>query len=132
MEKKEQIDIDFNNITKQKEETDKTLLKLEIMIAILGGLFLFLFLLIVSLVEMMFWLRIVLIISGIIFAFISFLIALKLEQIAGFYECTKCHHRYVPTYKQVNFAMHMGRTRYMRCPNCNEKSWNKKVISINK
>ena len=132
MENKEQIDLDFNRIRKQKEETDKTLLKLEIMIAILGGLFLFLFLMMVSLVEMEFWLKIILIITGCAFAFVCFLIALKLEQIAGFYECTKCKHRYVPTYKQMNFAMHMGRTRYMRCPNCNEKSWNKKVISIKK
>lgn len=132
MEDKQQIDLDFNKISKQKEATDRTLLKLEIMIAILGTIFLFLFLLTVSLVEMKFWLRLVLIFSGVIFAFVSFLIALKLEQIAGFYECTKCHHRYVPTYKQVNFAMHMGRIRYMRCPNCKEKSWNKKVISENK
>ena len=25
--------------------------------------------------------------------------------------------------------MHVGRTRYMKCPECNEKSWQKKVIS---
>ena len=132
MENKKQTELDLNKITKQKEETDKTLLKLEIMIAILGTLFLFLLLLMISFTEMKFWLKIILILSGVIFAFVCFLIALKLEQIAGFYECTKCHHRYVPTYKQVNFAMHMGRTRYMKCPHCGERSWNKKVISEKK
>ena len=25
--------------------------------------------------------------------------------------------------------MHYGRTRYMKCPKCNKRSWNKKVIS---
>ena len=34
-----------------------------------------------------------------------------------------------PTYKAINLAMHMGRTRYMRCPKCCKKSWQKKVIS---
>ena len=26
---------------------------------------------------------------------------------------------------------HINRTRYMRCPKCNRKSWQKKVISKN-
>ena len=56
-------------------------------------------------------------------------VALKIEQVAGYYECRKCHHKYVPTYSSVLWAMHMGRTRYMKCPECNERSWQKKVIS---
>ena len=56
-------------------------------------------------------------------------VALRIEQIAGYYECRKCHHRYVPTYPNVLWAMHIGRTRYMKCPECNKKSWQKKVIS---
>ena len=44
-------------------------------------------------------------------------------------ECKKCGHRYVPTFKAVNLAMHMGRTRYLKCPECGKKSWQKKVIS---
>ena len=55
--------------------------------------------------------------------------ALKIEQTAVYYECKKCHNRYVPKYKNVFWAMHIGRTRYMKCPKCNESSWNKKVIS---
>lgn len=50
-------------------------------------------------------------------------------QLAGYYECKECGHRYVPTYKAVNLAPHMGRTRYMKCPKCNEKSWQKKVLN---
>ena len=56
-------------------------------------------------------------------------ILVRIEQIAGYYECGKCHHKYIPTYKNINLAPHMGRTRYMRCPKCNKKSWNKKIIS---
>jgi len=54
--------------------------------------------------------------------------ALMIEQKAGYYECKKCGHRYVPQYGSVFMAMHMGRTRYMRCPHCGKWSWQKKVI----
>ena len=56
------------------------------------------------------------------------MVLLKIEQVAGYYECEHCHHKYVPTYLNLNKAMHMGRTRYMKCPECGKKSWQKKVI----
>jgi transcriptional regulator with XRE-family HTH domain/DNA-directed RNA polymerase subunit RPC12/RpoP len=54
---------------------------------------------------------------------------LKLEVDAGYYECKKCHNKFVPTYKEVLWSTHMGTTRHLKCPNCNEKSWCKKVLS---
>lgn len=54
---------------------------------------------------------------------------LKIEQAAGYYVCASCGHRYIPTYRSVFWAMHMGRTRYMKCPACGKKSWNKKVVT---
>ena len=35
----------------------------------------------------------------------------------------------VPKYSQVYFAMHSGTTRYMKCPKCNKKSWQRKTLS---
>lgn len=49
-------------------------------------------------------------------------IAVSIEQKAGYYECQKCHDRHVPTYWQTNLAMHVGRTRYMKCPLCGKWS----------
>lgn len=80
-------------------------------------------------VQMADWLRVVLIALGFVMFLAGCFYAVRLEQVAGYYECRKCHHRYVPTYQAVNLAMHMGRTRYMRCPQCHQKSWQKKVIS---
>ena len=37
--------------------------------------------------------------------------------------------QYVPKYSQVYFAMHSGTTRYMKCPKCNKKSWQRKTFS---
>lgn len=116
-------------IIKQKEESDKRLLSLEWVIGILSLLVLFIPIIIASYLPMEDWQRIVLIFSGFIPCFVGFFYAVKIEQIAGYYECKECGHRYVPTYKAVNLAPHMGRTRKMTCPKCGKKSWQKKVIS---
>ncbi len=54
--------------------------------------------------------------------------ALKLEVSVGVYKCKKCGHEIVPTYLQALNAMHMGTTRYLKCPKCNKRTWCKKVI----
>ena len=53
--------------------------------------------------------------------------ALKLEVSVGAYKCKNCGHEFAPTYKQALNAMHMGTTRYLKCPQCNERTWCKKV-----
>ncbi len=55
--------------------------------------------------------------------------ALKIETETGYYECQNCHNKYVPKYSSVYFAIHFGTTRYMKCPKCGKKSWQKKVMS---
>lgn len=116
-------------MVKEKEESDRRLLAMEWIIGILSVIVLIVPIIIGSFLPMEDWQRIVLVFSGVIPAFVGIAVALKIEQVAGYYECKKCGHRYVPTYKSVNLAMHMGRTRYMRCPKCGKKSWQKKVIS---
>ena len=54
--------------------------------------------------------------------------ALKLEVSVGAYKCKKCGHEIVPTYSEALNAMHMGTTRYLKCPECNKRTWCKKVL----
>ena len=54
---------------------------------------------------------------------------LKIEHDAGYYECKECKYRFVPKYKEVLFSLHMGTTRYLKCPKCHEKTWAKKVMT---
>ena len=54
--------------------------------------------------------------------------ALKLEVSVGAYKCKNCGYEIVPTYKQALNAMHKGTTRYLKCPNCNQRTWCKKVL----
>ena len=60
--------------------------------------------------------------------FIPCFYALKLEVSVGAYKCKECGCEIVPTYKEAMNAMHMGFTRYLKCPNCNKRTWCKKVI----
>ena len=116
-------------MVKQKEAADKRLLALEIFIGVLVSVLLLAMVMLAAFLEMADWLRVVLIIGGIVPFAIGTVYALKIEQVAGYYECAKCGHRYIPKYNSVFFAMHIGRTRYMKCPECGEKSWQKKVLS---
>ena len=116
-------------MVKQKEESDKKLLALEWVIGILSSVVLFVPVIIGALVPMEEWQKIVVVFAGFIPAIVGFAVALKIEQIAGYYKCKNCGHTYVPTYKAVNMAMHIGRTRYMECPECHKKTWQKKVTT---
>ena len=54
---------------------------------------------------------------------------LKLEVDAGYYECKNCHHKFIPTYFKALMAPHMNTTRYLKCPNCQKRTWAKKTMS---
>ncbi len=116
-------------LVKEKQESDKRLLRIEILIGVITITTLIVLVIIANYVQMENWLQILLIIIGFVPVLIATPVMLKIEQVAGYYECQKCGHKYVPTYKSINLSMHMGRTRYMKCPDCGKRSWNKKVIS---
>lgn len=118
-------------MVKQKEAADRRLLKMEILIMVVS------LALLAALMAFGIYfcehgsvgLGLPLIIVGIVQFLACGMLATRIEQTAGYYECAKCGHRYVPTYWAVNFAMHVNRTRYMKCPACGKRSWQKKVLS---
>ena len=116
-------------VIKQKEQADKQLLSLETFVGYSISIVFISLVFVASFVQMASWLKIVLIAMGLILFAAGIGFAIRVEQTAGYYECAKCGYKYVPTYKSVLMSTHMGRTRHMRCPKCNEKSWQKKVIS---
>lgn len=114
---------------KAKEEADKRLLRLEIFIGVLSCIVLFVPIILGAYMSFEHeWIRYLVIFSGFIPCIIGFSVALKIEQVAGYYKCPKCNHKYVPTYKAINMAPHIGRIRKMKCPNCGKKTWQRKVI----
>lgn len=126
--KNEKLEDTLLEMVKEKEKNDKWLLKLEIVIGfVVIGMFLGLCI-VAAYVPMEDWIRVVVILAGFVMLFAAIPFLLRIEQRAGYYECQKCGHRYVPSFKAVNLAPHMGRTRYMRCPECHQKSWQKKRV----
>ena len=125
----EQLEKNLLDVAKMKEEADRRLLRLEWVMCISAIICMLGMCMVAAFLPMKDWLRVVLIIVG----FVPFLLvlpyAIKIEQTAGYYVCAKCGHRYVPTFHSVLWSMHAGRTRYMKCPHCHQKSWQKKVLT---
>ena len=111
------------------EQKNRQMLQMEYMFGIPATITIFVTILVVSFVEMPTWLRLVLLAFAWAMMFAIAFIAVGIEQKAGYYACQKCGHRYVPTYWQTNLAPHYLRTRYMTCPKCGKKSWQKKVLT---
>ena len=116
-------------MTKLKQQSDKRLLGIEI---VLGVFSVVLFLagdLVAGLVAMPLWARIIIGLSGLAMFLLGVCVALRIEQKAGYYKCANCGHTYVPKFSAVFFAMHVNRTRYMKCPHCGKSTWQRKVLT---
>ncbi len=115
-------------MARRKEEVEKRLLIAEIFIGALTILFWFSSIAVAAYLPVPTWAQITCIVVGLVVFFAGATFALAIEQKTGYYECRKCGHRHVPTYKSVFFAMHVNRTRYLKCPNCGKRSWSRKVV----
>ena len=116
-------------IIREKQDADKRLLRLEIVMGIIAVLPFIAAVIIASLVPMEEWKGGLLVGLSLLPLLIAAPFALKIEQKAGYFECAKFGHRHVPQYGSVFLAMHINRTRYMRCPKCGTMSWQKKVLN---
>ena len=116
-------------MVKQKESADKMLLRLEIVVGCVCVAVMLALCMVAAYVEIAEWLRILLIVIGLLPILVAMPFMIKIEQTAGYYVCGVCGHRHIPKYSSVFMAMHYGRTRYMKCPKCEKHSWQKKVVS---
>lgn len=115
-------------LVRQKERADRRLLTMELVTGVVC-LIPFAAAVVVGLtVPMKEWIAAVLVLAGLLPALVATPFMLRIEQTAGFYACKSCGHRHVPTYKSVFFAIHVNRTRYLRCPQCGKRTWQKKVL----
>lgn len=115
-------------MVKQKQEADKRLLRMEALAGVMAGIPFIVGCVIGLFVPMEEWKQVVIVLSSMIPLLVAIPFLLRIEQVAGYYECKYCHHKYVPKYKSVFIAMHIGRTRYMKCPECGKLSWQKKAL----
>lgn len=124
----ENAETNLIELKRQQEKSTKNLLKLEYVIGTISSISLLILVFVASFIEMNTAIRIVLISLGFVIFVVGVLFAIFIEKEAGYYECNVCHNRYVPSYTSVLFSMHYGRTRYLKCPKCHKKSWDKKTL----
>ena len=117
------------SLRREIEEKNRMMLRMEYMLGLPAVAACLILMIMAAYMDMPVWLRVLLIVIGAAVMLAAAFIAVGIEQKAGYYECRECGHRYVPTYWSTNLAPHMGRTRYMKCPCCGKKSWQKKVLS---
>ena len=127
-EYKESAEENLVTLKALQETNTKLLLSAEWPIIILSMVILLGACIVVSYVALATVWRVVILVSAFILLAFGLYFGILIETKAGYYECGNCHHHYVPSYKQVLWSMHMGRTRHMKCPRCGERSWQKKRI----
>ena len=123
--KNEQILLDMAKELEQKNKTVWTsmwAIMIVSMTALLAGIFITAFLVPEGPMQLVTMLAIC------VFFSIPCFYALKLEVSVGAYKCKECGCEIVPTYKEAMMAMHRGFTRHLKCPNCNKRTWCKKVL----
>lgn len=130
-EYKEKAENNLLTLKSLHEKSVKHLLALEWIIVWFSLVIFLASIIIPTYVELPIVWQVVLITFGTINLIIGLYFSLQIETEAGFYECKHCHHRYIPSYRQVVWSMHFGRTRYIKCPKCHKKSWSKKRINQN-
>lgn len=124
-----QMENNLLELAKQKEEADKKLLRVETFMTLVTIVFYVALDLMASFIDIPDILRILIIVPATIIVFLVCLLAIRIEQVAGYYECPDCNYKYIPSYKSVLMASHVGRTRKMVCPKCKNKSWHKKITT---
>ena len=125
-QKNEQLLLDMAKVVEQKNKiiwTSMWIIMIVSMTALFTGIFISAYLIPEGVLQ-------VVAILGICVLFmIPCFYALKLEVSVGAYKCKNCGHEIVPTYRQALNAMHMGTTRYLKCPECGKRTWCKKVLN---
>lgn len=115
-------------MAEKEERQNKRLMMYEYVIGIFSLIIFFAFLLTAVYAVENTAIKVILISLAIVLMFIGISFALLIETEAGYYECGHCHNKYVPKYLQVYGAVHIGTTRYLKCPQCGRRSWSKKVM----
>lgn len=126
---KKQSEENLIKLSEQEILNNKKLLQLENVIGYTSSItFILLMFAIGSAVTNLLW-QIILAVWAILVFIIGITYSLKIEHDAGYYECSYCHKKYVPSMKDIVFAKHKGRNRKLKCPYCHNKNYHTKVLN---
>ena len=116
-------------LKRMEKETNRRLLSLEVVIGWISAVSFAALLFAAVYVDMRLWARILFICIGAAVFAVGMYQCLRIEHDAGYYECGNCGKRYVPEMKSIVLAMHIGRSRRLKCPYCGKTNYHKKTLT---
>ena len=127
IQKPDKVETEKVKVIKQVEKSfNKKFVVLECVICFVALAFFLSLTAIASFCEMSDTLRYVLIIIGFVNLLIYCFVAIYLEVSVGHHVCEKCGHKHKPSYVKTIIAPHVGWTRFLKCPKCGVRSWQRK------
>lgn len=128
-EYQEKAEVNIVNLIQEKAENKRKLI-IECAVVFITFLASITLIMVSGLVELPTEWRIALIIVAALTMIIGIGIAAALEMTAGGFECTKCHHRFMPTAGAYIMGMHTITRRYLKCPKCGVRNWCKRTLTL--
>ena len=115
---------------------DNTSLKLKYVLFVISILSTILFLifivLLVTYVINVLLVKIILIVGAFIIMILNILVAVIISLNFEVYECAHCKKKFVLTFKDYIFGPHTLTKRYLKCPYCHKRGWDKFSIKNKK
>ena len=74
------------------------------------------------------WVQIALLIGSFNIMILNILVGVIISLNFEVYECVDCKEKFVPSFKEYIFGTHTLTKRYLKCPYCHKKGWDKFFI----
>lgn len=116
------------NLVREAQESRKKII-MSVMVALLVIVAAVPLFVISGAIEMDTWIRIVLIVIGIVVVVLGIAIACVLDRDAGAYECPECKTRFVPDMRDYIMGAHTITKRKLTCPHCGAHRYCRKVLT---
>lgn len=116
------------NLVREARESKKKIM-LSAMVAILVIIAAVPLFVVAGAIQMDDWIRVLLIVTGIVVIVIGIAVACILDREAGAFECPSCGTRFVPEMGAYIMGPHTITKRKLKCPNCGAHEYCKKVLT---
>lgn len=116
------------NLVREARESKKKIM-LSAMVAILVIIAAVPLFVVAGAIQMDDWIRVLLIVTGIVVIMIEIAVACILDREAGAFECPSCGTRFVPEMGAYIMGPHTITKRKLKCPNCGAHGYCKKVLT---
>lgn len=74
------------------------------------------------------WIKILVCVMSVLLVVSNIALILLVAVNTEVYECCHCGEKFVPTMREYSMGAHTMKKRYLRCPYCHKKGWNKCYI----